>query len=256
MLSVLIRAKNEEKNIGRAIRSVLGLSDEVIVLDDHSTDRTSEVAKSLGAKVYRLEEKMSYAEKLNYGIELCKNEWVMVIDADEEVSEELRESIRKELKNPRYEAYKIPRKTYYLGDFLNHVWYPEWRLRLFRKGRVFFEGEVHERAIVKGRAGKLKGDLYHYSFRSLKHQYEKNMNYAKMMAKAMKKRGERFRAYKLFLNPLWSFIKLYLLKLGFLDGCRGFLASLSVAIYTFQKYAFLFELELKEKYQGELWRRE
>ncbi len=256
MLSVLIQAKNEEKNIGRAIKSVKGLAKEIIVLDDFSTDKTAEVAKSLGAKVYRLEKKMSYSEKLNYGIELCSNEWVMFIDADEEVSKELKENIKRELRNPRYESYMISRRTYYMGKFLNHVWYPEWRLRLFKKKKVVFEGDVHEKPIVKGRVGKIKGDLYHYSFKSLRHQYEKNMDYAEKMAISLSKKGEKFSIYKLIFNPLWSFFKFYILKLGFLDGYRGFLASVSAAIYTFQKYAFLLELELKEKFGRDLWKRE
>ncbi|HIQ48928.1 MAG TPA: glycosyltransferase family 2 protein [Aquifex aeolicus] len=255
MLSVLIRTKNEIENIERAINSVRNIAQEIIVLDDGSTDGTVEKAKSLGAKVFNLKEKLNYPEKLNYGINLCKNEWIFILDADEEVSEELRDSIISELKNPKFKAYEVTRKTYYLGKFLNHAWYPEWRLRLFKKGTVYFEGEVHEKPVYKGKIGRLKGDLFHYSFKSLKHQYLKNVNYAYGMALYLFKNGKRFRFYNLIFNPIWSFTKVFFLKLGFLDGFRGFLVAVSAFIYTFLKYLFLLELELKEKYGENLWRR-
>ncbi|MEW6656018.1 MAG: glycosyltransferase family 2 protein [Aquificota bacterium] len=251
MLSVLIRTKNEERNIGRAIRSVLPLADEIVVLDSGSTDRTVEIAKNLGAKVF-FKEWEGYDKQLNYGIGLCSKDWVLVLDADEEVSSELRESIRKELKNPSYEVYKLCRKTFYLGDFLNHAWYPEWRVRLFKKGKVRFEGELHESVVFEGKAGKLKGDIYHYSYKSLEDQYLKTVKYAKIMANRMKEEGKKFRLYSLIFNPLWHFFKIYFLKLGFLDGVRGFLVAMSGAIYVFLKYKFLYELELKDK-KERLW---
>jgi len=251
MLSVLIRTKNEEKNIERAIRSVQSLADEIVVLDSGSTDRTVEIAKNLGAKVF-FKEWEGYDKQLNYGIGLCSKDWVLVLDADEEVSSELRESIRKELKSPSYEVYKLCRKTFYLGDFLNHAWYPEWRVRLFKKGKVRFEGELHESVVFEGKAGKLKGDIYHYSYKSLEDQYLKTVKYAKIMANRMKEEGKKFRLYSLIFNPLWHFFKIYFLKLGFLDGVRGFLVAMSGAIYVFLKYKFLYELELKDK-KERLW---
>ena len=251
MLSVLICTKNEERNIERAIKSVKGLAQEIIVVDSGSTDRTVEIAKSLGAKVF-FKEWEGYANQLNYGISLCSSEWVLVLDADEEVSKELKEGIKRELEKPRYEVYQVCRRTYYLGDFLKHAWYPEWRIRLFKKGKVRFEGALHERAVFKGKSGKLKGDLYHYSFKSLEDQYLKTIRYAKIMAMEMKEKGKRFRGYNLVFNPIWHFIKVYLLKLGFLDGVRGFLVAMSGAIYVFLKYKFLYEMELKEK-KKRLW---
>ncbi len=251
MLSVLILTKDEEKNIERAIRSVQGLAQEVVVLDSGSTDRTVEIAKELGAKVFFREWK-GYPDQLNYGIGLCSGDWVFVLDADEEVSKELRESIGQAIKNPKHDIYMVSRRTYYLGDFLKHAWYPEWRIRLFRKGEVRFEGLLHERAVFSGSVGRLKGDLYHYSYKSLKDQYLKTVHYAYTMAEIMKSEGKRFRLYKLIFNPLWHFIKVYFVQLGFLDGLRGFMVALSAFFYTFLKYKFLYELELKEKV-SKLW---
>ncbi|MFN3870425.1 MAG: glycosyltransferase family 2 protein [Aquificaceae bacterium] len=246
MLSVLICTKNEERNIERAIKSVQGLASEIVVVDSGSTDRTVEIAKSLGAKVF-FKDWESYANQLNYGIDLCLGEWLLIIDADEEVSKELKENIKRELESPKYEIYQVCRRTYYLGEFLNHAWYPEWRIRLFKKGRVRFEGALHERAIFEGKVGRLKGDLYHYSFKSLEDQYLKTIRYAKIMAMDMKEKGKKFRWYNLIFNPIWHFIKVYFLGLGFLDGVRGFFVAMSGAIYVFLKYKFLYEMELREK---------
>ncbi|MFN7065665.1 MAG: glycosyltransferase family 2 protein [Aquificaceae bacterium] len=246
MLSILIRTKDEERNIERAIRSVLGLADEVVILDSGSRDRTVEIAKSLGARVF-FKEWEGYANQINYGISLCSGDWILLLDADEELSKELRESIRRELKNPKCSVYEVCRRTYYLGDFLKHTWYPEWKLRLFQKGKVSFEGVLHERAHFVGRKGRLKGDLYHYSYESLEDQYLKTIKYANIMAIDMKKKGRGFRLYNLIFNPLWHFLKVYFFGLGFLDGLRGFMVAMSGAIYVFLKYKFLYELEQREK---------
>ncbi len=253
MLSVLIRTKNEEDNIKRAIQSVKDVADEVVVLDSGSTDETVQIAKELGATVY-FKEWQGHAKQLQYGINLCQGDWVLVLDADEEVSEELKQSIKKELENPRYDGYMINRRTYYAGAFLKHAWYPEWRLRLFKKHLIRIEGELHEEYILNGKMGKLKGDLYHYSYRNLLEQYQKNVKYAQIVANYVYSQGKRFRLYNLVLNPLWAFVKVYLLKLGFLDGMRGLCVSMSSFVYTFLKYLFLWELELKEKYKDKLWR--
>ncbi len=251
-LSVLIRTKNEEKNLPRAINSVKDIADEIVVLDSGSTDNTVEVAKSLGAKVF-FHPWDGYSNQLNRGIGLCSKDWILVLDADEEVSETLRHSIAEALYSKKADVFMVCRRTYYLGRFLKHAWYPEWRVRLFKKGAVRFEGELHENAIFKGRAVKLKGDLYHYSFNSLYEQYEKTIRYAKIMAQVNHGKGKRFRIYNLIFNPLWSFFKVFVLQRGFLDGVRGLAVAVSVFIYTFLKYLFLLELELKEKYKEKLW---
>ena len=254
MLSVLIRTKNEADNIARAINSVKDIADEVIVVDSGSTDGTQEIASSLGAKVY-YKEWEGYAKQINYGLSLCQGDWVLVLDADEELSRDLGESIKEEMKNPKHVGYKVCRRTYYAGAFLKHTWYPEWRLRLFRKDRIKIEARgPHENYTLLGSAGYLKGDLYHYSYRSLLDQYQKTLRYAHLMAQQMHKDGRRFRLYNLLLNPLWAFFKVYFLKFGFLDGMRGFSVAMSSFIYRFLKYLFLWELEQKEKYGDKLWR--
>ncbi len=255
MISVLIRTKNEIENIGRAINSVKSFAYEIVVLDDGSTDGTVEKAKNLGAKVFNAPKTDNFAEKLNYGIKLCKGEWILILDADEEVSNELKKSIMDEIKKPRFNAYQIARRTYYLGKFLKYTWYPEWRLKLFKKGQVYFVGEIHEKPVFKGRKGRLKGDIYHYSYKNLKHQYIKTIDYAQKSAISLFKEGKKFKFYNLLFNPIWSFIKTYFVKRAFMDGFRGLLISISACFYTFIKYLFLLELELKEKYGDALWKR-
>ncbi|MGC9081217.1 glycosyltransferase family 2 protein [Sulfurihydrogenibium sp.] len=251
-LTVLILTKNEEKNIERAIKSVLDIAEEIVVLDSGSTDRTVEIAKNLGAKVF-FREFDTYSDQRNYGLSICNGDWILVLDADEEVSEKLRENIKRELENPKFDCYEIPRRTYYLGRFLKYAWYPEYRKRLFRKGKVRYEGKLHEKVICDGKVGRLEGDLYHYSFKNLYHQFIKNIEYARIMAEIMHSEGKKFKLYKLIINPFVIFFKLYFLKLGFLEGTRGLIIAFSGFLYVFLKYAFLYELKLKEKYKDKLW---
>ena len=254
-LSVVIVTKNEEKTIGRAIDSVKDIASEILIIDSGSTDNTLKIAKEKGAKVI-FNQWRGYPKQVQYGINNASNEYVLVIDADEEVSKELKNSIR-EIFNPypEFSCYKVPRKTFYLGKFLEHTWYPEWRIRLFKKEFVKYEGYLHEKVICKGSIGKLKGDLYHYSFKNLKHQFSKAFFYGEITAKEMFKQGKKVSFKHLFLNPAWSFLKVFFLQKGFLDGKRGFIASVYAAFSTFIKYAFLYELQLKEKYKGNLWKR-
>ncbi|MEZ0323618.1 MAG: glycosyltransferase family 2 protein [Hydrogenothermaceae bacterium] len=255
-ISAIILTKNEELNIERAIKSLKDLADEIIVIDSGSTDRTVDIATSLGAKVY-FRQLDSFANQRNFGIEKSSYDWILMMDADEEVSQELKLSIKQELLNPKCKVYEIPRRTYYLGKFLKHTWYPEWRLRLFRKGVLRFEGDLHESPVFLDKnvkVARLKGDLYHYSYRNLYHQYIKTVDYAKTMAESYHKNRKKFKFYKLLLSPFMMFFKNYFLKFGFLDGYRGFLVAMSSFFYTFLKYLFLYELELKEKYKDKLWK--
>ena len=240
-LSVVILTKNEEENIERAIISVKEIANEIIVLDSNSKDKTVEIAKNLGAKVY-FRKFDNFSNQRNYSLELAKYEWIFVLDADEELSDELKTSIKNELKNPRYDCYFVNRRTFFLGKFLNHTLYPEWRLRLFKKGKVKYEGEIHEVVKCFGKIGKLHGDLYHYSFKDFQDFVEKNLRYSRLSAQILYKKGKKFRALDLILRPLWTFVKFFFLKKGFLDGWRGFTISLSYAFFNLAKYTFLKEL--------------
>ena len=167
-LSVAIITYNEEDIIGRTLDSVKDIASEIIVVDSHSTDRTREIAQSYGAKVY-VEDWKGYASQMNSALEKCTQEWILFLDADEVVSEQLKESIKKELKNPKADGYLINRQTYYLGKFLKYAWQPEYRLRLVnRKANPKWVRETHGYLIViSDRIKKLEGNLYHYSYKSM-----------------------------------------------------------------------------------------
>ncbi|NPA52356.1 MAG: glycosyltransferase family 2 protein [Aquificae bacterium] len=254
-LSVLIATKNAEDTIERAINSIKEIADEIIVVDSGSTDKTLEIAEKLGAKIF-FKEWENYGVQQNFLIDKSTGDFCFVLDSDEEVSPELRNSIKEVLKKDQTaDCYEVNRKTYYMGKFLNHVWQPEWRIRLFKKGKVRFQERVHAKAICNGTKERLKGDLYHYSYKNLKHHFQKTIYFAEETANLMYKNKKKFRFYNLILNPLIYFTKFYFLKKGFLDGYRGFIVSVVGAVYGFFKYAFLFEKYQKEKYGENLWKR-
>lgn len=248
MLSVVITTKNEEENIGRCIKSTQPLADEVIVIDSGSEDRTVEIARNLGAKVF-YNKWIDYPVQVQYGIERASMNYILVLDADEELSEELRCSIKKVIENRENECYQLNRRTYYLGRFLKHVWHPEWRTRLFKKGMARYEGQLHEEVVCMGKTGRLEGDLYHYSYKNLEDQLTRIIRYAKTSAQIMHENGRRFRLINLLVNPLWAFMKVFIKK-GFLDGYRSFIIGVFEFIYTFLKYAFLLEINLKNGKKG------
>jgi len=251
MLSVVIITHDEEKNIARCISSVRDIADEVIVVDSGSSDRTVEIARSLGAKVSH-QDWLGFSGQKNFAAGLAGMDYILMLDADEEVSETLRRSIKEALQTRRFDGWEINRKTYYLGAFLDHIWHPEWRLRLFRKGKGLFEGEIHEKVVCEGTIGRLRGDLHHYSYKGMKDQMLRLVHYAEQSAIVMHKEGKRFRFINLFFNPCWAIFKV-LIRGGIRDGYRSFLIATFEGIYTFLKYAFLLEEELKKKQGKNLW---
>ena len=254
-LSVVIITYNEERIIEKTLKAVRDLASEIIVVDSYSTDRTVEIAKSLDAKVF-VEKWRGYSEQKNLAMKKCNNEWIFFIDADEIVSDDLKKSIVKELKNPKADGYMVNRRTYYMGKFLKRAWQPEWRLRLVRKSAgPWWSGDVHEQLhIRKGKIGKLRGDLYHFPYRDFADHVRKVLLLSREVALARYRSGERCGFLNLIFNPIWAFWKTFLIKGGFFDGIPGLVASFMTMVYTFFKYAFMYELQLREKKGGELWK--
>ncbi len=246
MLSVVVVTKNEEDRLGRCLSSVKDIASEIIVVDSGSTDKTLDIAKSFNARIYH-RDWSNYGDQIDYAIKLATKEWILVIDADEELSNELKESIKEEISNPKADCYMLNRRVYYMGKFLNYTWYPEWRIRLFKRGKAYYERKVHGKAICKGKIGKLKGDLYHYSYRDFNEQVMKTVRFARQSADLMYRNGQKFHFYNLLINPIAYFIKFFFLKKGFLDGTRGLIIALSGSMYAFLKYAYLYEKYLNEK---------
>jgi glycosyltransferase involved in cell wall biosynthesis len=242
-LSVVIITKNEEQNIARCLESVKW-ADEIIVIDDHSTDRTREIAAQYGAQVYLLPWR-GYGHAKREGVKRARGNWILSIDADEEVSSELADEIRHILSNGTPCAgFYLPRKTNFLGRWIyNSGWYPDPVLRLFQKKQGnFSEAAVHEKVLLNGNVGILKGDLRHYSDPNLEHYLEKFNRYTTLGAEAAYREGKKSRWFDIVVRPPVAFIKHYISKQGFRDGFEGFVISVMSAVAVFVKYAKLRQL--------------
>jgi glycosyltransferase involved in cell wall biosynthesis len=244
MLSVIVITKNEERNIRACLDSVTW-ANEVVVVDSGSTDNTITIAKEFTSKVY-LRTWKGFSAAKNYALQQATGEWVLWLDADERVTPELQNEIQTVIEADQKDiaAYSMPRKANFLGSWINHCgWYPGRVVRLFRRtSGVFPDTKVHEHLEVKGHIGRLSSDLLHYTDPDLFHYYEKYNRYTSLAAEELIAREKRFHLGKLIFNPLWIFIKMYILRLGFLDGISGLILCTCSANYVFTKYAKLWEL--------------
>lgn len=243
-LSAVIITKNEEQNIERCLRS-LGFCDEIIVVDSESDDRTLEIASKFTPKTYTRPWK-GYVQQRNYAAGLATYDWVLSIDADEEVSDELRLEILNLLKNSITQtAFSIARKTIHSGRWIKHGgWYPNRLIRLFNRTQGEWRGgEVHEYWYTSGTVGTLNTDLIHYSFDGIHDQVERNNHYSTLGAKTLRATHHKFSTRRLLTKTFSKFLETYFLKFGFLDGYPGFIISISAAYSVFLKWAKLWELE-------------
>jgi glycosyltransferase involved in cell wall biosynthesis len=244
-LSVAVITRNEEGNIERCLRSVLGLADDMVVVDSGSEDRTTAIAEGLGARVI-IHPWEGFPRQKQFAAGEARGDYVLMLDADEELSPALRNSLQEALRTGNADGYSLNRKTFYLGKFLEHTWHPEWRLRMFRHGAGRFEGDIHERVVCAGRIVRLRGDLHHYSYKNLRDQILRLVQYADQAAGALEKEGTPFRLVNLLFNPCWACAKV-LLRGGWRDGYRGFLVAVCEGVYTALKYAFLLERALGKR---------
>jgi glycosyltransferase involved in cell wall biosynthesis len=244
-LSVCIITLNERDNLPRCLESVAGLATQVVVLDSCSTDGTQQVAREAGAEVHERPFEGHVRQK-QHALELAREEWVLSLDADEWLDARLRDEIAGIVKGGagRVEAYELNRRNEYLGAWIDHCgWSPEWRLRLVRRGRARWTGhDPHDRLEATGAIGRLQGRLCHRPYRDLADHVSKINRYTDTMARERHEAGERSSWGKLWLRPPARFLRMYLLRAGFLDGWRGLLASALGAFYVFLKYAKLREL--------------
>jgi len=237
-ISATIITRNEERNLPRAIES-LRCCDEILVVDSGSTDRTVEIAERFGARVLEANWR-GYAGQKNYASDQALHDWVLSLDADEALSEDLEGEIWALKKNgPTFDAYTVPRLAQYLGRWILHSgWYPDRKIRLFDRRKARWVGDyVHESVISEGRVGQLQGNLLHYTCQSLS-EHMKTMNgYTTLAAEELAARGKRVSYRHLLLAPPWTFLKSYVLQRGFLDGVEGLAIAYMASLYTFLKYA-------------------
>jgi len=251
-LSAIVTCKNEEANIGDCLRSI-SWADEIVVVDSFSTDRTAEIARSLGAKVLQHEYESPGSQK-NWAIERTAHPWLLFLDADERATSALAAEIRDILlrDGPR-DGYWIRRRNYFLGKEVRYSgWQHDRVLRLFRRGRGRWEERrVHESLLLDGSAGRLRQPLVHYSYRSVDDWLMKVGRYGEWAAADMLAGGKRAGLRGLLLNPWFDFLYKYLGKRGFMDGKHGLVICMFQAFAVFYKNARLWEMRLREKQAGE-----
>jgi len=241
-LSVVVVSYNEEANLGKCLSSV-SWADEIVVVDSFSQDRTVEIARRFTDRVFQ-HPWLGYGKQKNLALDRATFPWVLSLDADEVVSPELAQEIRSVLGGEiQVSGFALPRMTWYLGRFLRHCWYPDYKVRLFRKDRARWkEQDVHETVLLDGPCGRLRHPLFHYSFRSVHAHLEALQRYTSLSARQDRLQGRRFPMHRLLGSPWVMFLKLYVLKRGFLDGVPGLIASVLSAFHEFVKYAKLYEL--------------
>jgi glycosyltransferase involved in cell wall biosynthesis len=247
-LSVVIITHNEENNILRCIQSVKELADETLVVDSFSSDRTVEICTAAGCRVMQHPFE-GYGQQKQFGVEEAANSWILSLDADEVISDELKQEIRSLLQGEtiKCRGYRIPFSLSYMGKILRHSGTGgEYHLRLFnRLLGGFTMVKVHEGIEIKGETGTLKGKIIHYSYRDLGHHLQKINTYTTQAAEGYNARGRKFsRIWLVFKFPVAFFIS-YFLKLGILDGYPGFLYSFFAAFYGLMKVAKTIEIQEK-----------
>jgi (heptosyl)LPS beta-1,4-glucosyltransferase len=249
-ISSIIIAKNEESNIKRCIESQLECIDEIILLvDDTSNDKTFEFASTFSIVKPTKVKWKGFSDTKKEAISLTSNDWVFWIDADEALTSKLsKEIIEFKKSTPDFSAYSMPRKANFLGKWIKHSgWYPGRVTRLFNKNlAVFNSNSVHENLNVNGEIGQLNSDIEHYTDPSVSHYFIKYNEYTTLAAKDLNAKGKQFHISDLLIRPIVIFIKMYIMKLGLLDGIQGFMLAIFSSAYVFTKYSKFWELKRKE----------
>ncbi len=251
MLSVIIIALNQEAHIGPCLESV-SFADDIVVVDTGSTDRTVEVARAFTDRIFTTEWRGFGATK-NFALDQARGDWVFSLDTDERVSPSLKEEILQIIAaDGSLDGYRVPRKNYFGGRWIRRLgWYPDYTLRLFRRGKGrFWERAVHEEVLVEGPVGYLQNPLDHYSYNNLAQYAARQDRYARLAARELAASGRRPRPGELIWRPFFTFLKLYGLRGGFLEGSLGLTLAWHGSRYNFLKYYYLRQILRREAAHG------
>jgi glycosyltransferase involved in cell wall biosynthesis len=243
-ITAVIITFNEERNIARCIESLHGVADEIVVVDSGSTDQTISICESLNVKPIR-QDWLGYSAQKNFANGIATNNWILSIDADEALSDELKQSIL-QLKNAgSMSVCSFNRCTNYCGTWIRHGgWYPDTKVRIFDRNKVRWTGEIHEQLIgfESSDVVHLKGDLLHYSYYSEEDHIRQTEKFTTLSAEDLFKKGKKAGWMKMYLSPISRFISGYIFRLGFLDGKAGFRIAVLSAGATRKKYTKLNQL--------------
>jgi len=242
-VSVFVLAYNEKDKITDCLESVKW-ADEIVVLDSFSTDGTAEICRRYTDKI--IQKKFEGFGKLrNAAVAACSNDWILSVDADERVTQELKEEVLGLLaRGPDADAYYVPRKSHFMGRWIKHCgWYPDYRQPQFfnRTKMKYTEQLVHETFELNGKLSHLKGHALQYPFLNLDQYLRKMERYSSLRAEEMFKDGRKFSVFNAAVNPAAMFFRMYVAKLGFLDGVHGLILSMLYGYYTLLKYVKLWE---------------
>jgi glycosyltransferase involved in cell wall biosynthesis len=240
-VSAFIATHNEEARIGRCLESVKWC-DEIVVVDDNSTDRTKEICRRYTENIFNRKWD-GYASQKGFAMQQTTNDWVLLMDSDEELSPALINEIQTELENlpDGVCGYEIPRKVFYLGRWMNHSgWYPDYKLRLYRKSRGYMGGEdPHEVFVLDGGRKRLRNDILHYSYKDISEQVATLNRYSDIFSEF--KQWSITDVFRMLLRPPIKFLEMYIAKAGILDGLQGFAAASMMSYFVFIRYAKMFE---------------
>ncbi len=245
-LSAVIITFNEERNIIRCIDSLRDIVDEIVVVDSYSTDKTIEFCEARNVRI--IQNKFEgHIQQKNFALQHAKNDWVISLDADEALTDELKKSINDVLKDPTEKGYRFNRLTNYCGKWVRFCgWYPDSKLRLVNRNFASWKGvNPHDKLELENglNEGFLKGDLLHYSYYTKEDHYKQIEYFGKIAAHEAFKNGKKVNAIRLLVKVLAQFVKSYILKLGILDGITGLKISYRSAFATYRKYQILRQLK-------------
>ena len=253
-ISAVIITFNEEKNIGRCINSVRDVADEIVVVDSFSTDKTEQVCKSCGVRFIQHAFE-GHIEQKNYAMSEANHDYVLSLDADEALSEELKASIRNVKEKCNHDGYSFNRMTNFCGKWIKHCgWYPDKKVRLWNRNKGSWGGvNPHDKVVMQENSSirHLSGDILHYSYYTISENISQINNFSDIAAGSSCEMGEKANVVlDIFLNPIFTFLKKYILQLGFLDGYYGLIVSINSAYFRFLKYAKLREMNKKSGHKA------
>ena len=252
-VSAIVVCFNEEQRIEACLES-LRWCDEIVIVDSFSTDRTPEICRRYTDRFVQ-RQWTGYRNQKAYAHSLATKDWVLLVDADERVSAELRQEMLDVLARDdnEYSGYAVPRLVYYLRRWWwRGGWYPDYAVRLFRRERATWGGsEPHEKILIDGKVRRLRNPLEHFTYRNIADHIERINRFTSISSVELKKENSHWRLSDALLRPAARFFRCYFLKRGFMEGFAGFYVALTAAVYVFLKYAKLWELELEEKKQIE-----